>query len=397
MLKIQEFLLTHSLKDLAENHGVYARFSTKNPLKFSLNYDQIEARSGDKMAEEARGLILATQTPIASELEIVGPTRVLAYPFNRFYNAGDPNAAQIDWQSARVYTKLDGTLCICYFDEQLNQWCVATRQVPDADVPFDSTGRTFRDLFDDALKQTAKLDDIGEYILHKKETYMFELCTPENQQVVKHAKYSLTLLGARNIKTLQEVPVEQLRGWFDIVQSHKLSDFDSCLAWVESQPAAENEGLVVCDSNFNRIKIKSTAYKAAHRLKDKTSNSPRAILELILLEQDDDVRDLLDDRMKKVLADIKEGLRLLLHKLQLEFDENFSDNRKEFAIAIQRGSGLLGPQMWCWQNKKPHHDWLKSLAKNGQFPDSSLDSVLDMIKKYNKEEATNEENLFKYN
>lgn len=388
MLKIQEFLLTHSLRDLAEAHGVYARFSTKNPLKFSLNYGQIESQPGDRMAEEARGLILATQAPIASETEIVGPTRVLAHPFNRFYNAGDPNAAQIDWQSARVYTKLDGSLCICYYDEQLNQWCVATRQVPDADVPFDSTGRTFRDLFDETLNQMdhPELDEWAGYVFDKSNTYMVELCTPENQQVVKHAKYSITLLGARDLETLKEVSVEEFP-WFDTVKSHKLSDFDSCLSWVESQPPTENEGLVVCDSNFNRIKIKSTAYKAAHRLKDKTSNSPRAILELILLEQDDDVRDILDDRMKKVLADIKEGLRLLLHMLQLEFDANFSDNRKEFAIAIQRGSGLLGPQMWCWQNKKPHHDWLKSLAKNGHdhgsvwYSDSSLDSVLDMIKK----------------
>ena len=58
MLLVQEYLMTHTFGDLAKEHGVYASFS-KSGHKFSLNYDQIEARESDPLAQECRGLILA--------------------------------------------------------------------------------------------------------------------------------------------------------------------------------------------------------------------------------------------------------------------------------------------------------------------------------------------------
>ena len=45
------------------------------------------------------------------------------------------------------------------------------------------------------------------------------------------------------------------------------------------------------------------------------------------------------------------------------------------------GSGLLGPQMWCWQNKKHASEWFDAQIKNNSVPDSVLDSILEMIKK----------------
>lgn len=387
MLEVQQFLEQKSLKNLAEEHGIYAKFSKKNPHKFSLNYDQIESKSGSRIVEECRGLILATPTPIASEEQIVGPTEIVACPFFRFYNHGDPAAAPIDWSKATFWSKLDGTLCIVHWDEHQNSWCVATRQVPDADVLFDGE-KTFRDLFDIAwashypshkpLSAQSKTGDV----LHYEFTYMFELCTPENEQVVKHLGYSLFLLGARSKETLAETRLNGHYGLFWIPPNWTDLDEDNCFEWVESKDPRTNEGLVVCDENFNRVKIKSAAYKAAHRLKDKTTNSPRSILELILLKQDDDCRDLLDAKRIEILDSQREDLRNLIHVLNAEFDANVSPNRKEFAIAVQRGTGLLGPQMWRWQNRdKSYHDWLKSNMRENQYPDSFLDNLLVMMKK----------------
>lgn len=61
LLNVQNYLLTHSLADLARDHGVYGRFSTQNPLKLSLNYDQLEAKDNDVIACECRGLVLECQ------------------------------------------------------------------------------------------------------------------------------------------------------------------------------------------------------------------------------------------------------------------------------------------------------------------------------------------------
>ncbi len=58
MLLVQKYLETHSFANLAAEHGVYASFS-KSGHKFSLNYDQIEAKESDPLAQECRGLILS--------------------------------------------------------------------------------------------------------------------------------------------------------------------------------------------------------------------------------------------------------------------------------------------------------------------------------------------------
>jgi hypothetical protein len=238
-----------------------------------------------------------------------------------------------------------------------------------------------------------EFDIWAETVLFKDVTYMFELCTPENQQVVKHSSYSVTLLGARHLSSLEEIPLHRFNNWYDLqyiklCPTAPILDVDTCVKWVNSQPASENEGLVVCDKTFNRVKIKSEAYKVAHKLKDKTSNSPRAILEMILLQKDDDIRDLLSDKNKEVLSNLKDGIRNLIFILEKEFEENFSTSRKEFALSIQRGSGLLGPQMWRWENKKENYvpsvtDWFSFLGKNNSIPHSILDSILKTIKDKN--------------
>src|ERR1700683_3105357 len=67
-LLVQEYLETHSFGDLIRDHGVYASFS-KQGHKFSLNYDMIEAKDDDLLAQECRGLILSTETGIAIDFQ----------------------------------------------------------------------------------------------------------------------------------------------------------------------------------------------------------------------------------------------------------------------------------------------------------------------------------------
>ena len=58
MLEIQKYLKTHTLAELQTEHGVYARQSAKNPKKWCLTYDQIEAKNGVRIVEECRGLVV---------------------------------------------------------------------------------------------------------------------------------------------------------------------------------------------------------------------------------------------------------------------------------------------------------------------------------------------------
>ena len=104
MLLVQQYLETHTLGDLVRDHGVYASFS-KSGHKFSLNYDQIEAKESDPLAQECRGLILSLTdgqhivgvTDASGRTNrdhvVLGPTKILAYPMNRFFNHGQGSAA----------------------------------------------------------------------------------------------------------------------------------------------------------------------------------------------------------------------------------------------------------------------------------------------------------------
>src|SRR5690242_19441494 len=130
-LLVQEFLEKHSLEDLAKEHAVEASFSKDHTI-FSLNYNQINVVDSDELSQQCRGLILRKENlqVLGSEHAVVGPTRILAYPFNRFFNQGQGACAQLDWDNTILFEKVDGTLCIVYYDALYDQWCVATRSVP---------------------------------------------------------------------------------------------------------------------------------------------------------------------------------------------------------------------------------------------------------------------------
>lgn len=404
MLKVQEYLLAHSLDDLAKEHGVYARFSKQNPKKFTLNYDMLEAKDGDPIAEECRGLVLEATcnvvcdeipgNPFCSAHPGFGPTKVLAYPFKRFYNHGQGAAANVDWESAKFFEKLDGTLCIVYYDHSLGVWSVGTRSVPDADVPFENvTGKTFRMLFEEAAtkmyfpwERSPSGFEVGfasfcEVFLVKKYTYMFELCTPENEpNCIKHKNYRVWLLGVRNNETLEE---EELDERLDLLvcPSYDLTP-ESVFDFVLKRNHTEYEGLVIRDKDFNRIKVKNPAYVLASKMKDSAIRSPRNLLEIVLMEKDDDIRPLLPEKFQEALDKIKDNLAAFIRVEDFHFRhlKVFTDNRKEFAVACQKANGNIPVQMFMFEGKGGPHDWIKSRQnKDGTYPHAFLDNLLKMI------------------
>lgn len=125
LLNVQEFLETRTFGDLINEHGVYASFS-KSGHKFSLNYDQIEAKESDPLAQECRGLVLSFEDGVPRRYTSVvngkptyndlcpGKTVILAYPMKRFFNYCQGCAANIDWSAKdlSILEKLDG--CFTY-------------------------------------------------------------------------------------------------------------------------------------------------------------------------------------------------------------------------------------------------------------------------------------------
>lgn len=401
MLLVQEYLKNHSFGQLAEEHGVYASFN-KSGHKFSLNYDQIEAKESDPLAQQCRGLILALVD--GSEIKgnltdsgridrnhvIAGNTTIVAFPMVRFFNEGQGSAAAINWHdpNLKVLEKLDGTCCILYFDHFMNKWNVATRSVPEADLLLDGGKFTFRTLFEKALTDTngQSFDDFTHH-LDKSITYVFELCTPYNVIVVQHQVSSITLLAARDLRTLQEIDIETLDLNIPKVKGHTLKTIEDIYTFVSERNPLEFEGVVVLDSEFNRIKVKNASYVAFSRARDVLGSSDRNCLELILAEKEDDVLPALPSEIQQNLMKIKDGYRQWLKAQDELYTKVLAEasaidqEKKTFAINLMKNNPDMKAYFFSRFDGKSDSmkDFVQKNKKEGTWSNSFLDKILESI------------------
>jgi RNA ligase len=358
MLKVVEYLKTHSIQSL-QDFGIYARWSTKNPRKVSLNYDQIEAIDGNEYVNECRGLVLRQDHDFGEGAP--GDYSVLARPFPRFYHANSGHAASIDWSTAAFEEKLDGTFCILYWDPDLADWCVATRSIPDADVE-NANGFTFSELFwkyvDLGYVASLFWDDSDAGRLDRINTYLFELCGPDNQIVVPYDQWEVTLLGVVNNAT-----GEQRRGNAKRFQFKTVAE---AAEWLKTQPGSVLEGFVISDARGNRVKLKSENYLAFSRIMT-AAGSDMGLLETILSGTADDVREYLPAPRRERLDAFERELRKWLvevNRFAAELIEKYPNDRKGAALAVQAHptfSSWIGAFMEIWTGKYPNaHAWLEN-------------------------------------
>jgi hypothetical protein len=428
MLLVQEYLRTHSFDDLAKEHGVYASFS-KSGHKWSLNYDQLESKENDPLAQQCRGLILAASDghsflPQANTVDgklrfdhiTPGDTVVLAYPMNRFFNYGQGAAEVIDWNdpNVRILEKLDGTLTIVYFDIFTGKWCVATRSVPEADVVLDSGYYTFRTLFEAALQSTFKytksaslFEEFCKLHLDKEVTYCFELTSPHNRIVVAYPESRITLLAARRIvqgtqaivggscwDSFEEIDVKNILSNVPHARTYTFASVNDVLDWVSTLNPTENEGVVVMipsGSNFKRIKIKNPAYLAFNRARDILSTSERNCVELVLAGKDDDVIGMLPNEIVERITKIKLGINLMIKDYDRAFkmfkyasDKLNPGDKKTFAIMVNEYKEIWSSPMFSMFDGKSSNmkDFIDKNKKEGTWGDSFLDRILEISKRY---------------
>lgn len=415
MLLVQKFLENKTFGDLVKEHGVYASFS-KSGHKFSLNYDQIEAKENDPLAQECRGLVLSCEDGAALNPQSVngkwnydhicpGKTRILAFPMKRFFNHGQGSAATIDWSDPKlaVLEKLDGTLCIVYWDSFFFKWCVATRSVPEADLLMDNGLFTFRTLFEKALQDTAGIS-FSEYTgkLDKEITYCFELTTPYNRIVVNYPNNGITLLAAREVLyerdqyggkfiSAEELDISTVDSFgVPKVQAHTHTSIDELVNWVSSLNPMEHEGVVVRDGNFNRIKVKNAAYVAYNKVRDCLATSERNCVELILSEKDDDVIPMLPEEIVKNLQKLKVGVQVVIKQhdeayqlAKAEADRILPGDKKTFAILVTKNKELwTAPFFQMFEGKSSNmKDFIAKNRKDGTWGNSFLDKMLELAKR----------------
>lgn len=254
--------------DLAK---IGVRVSDSHPKLMLLKYGKDKSDFANPIVQECRGLVLEK-----------GSLDVVSVSFDKFFNMGEPNCAEIDWQSARVTQKMDGSLVTLFWYD--GKWNLKTNGAIDAhDVQAPSNPKkSLYDLFMEAeQKQT-----ICWSLLNRDECYSFELMAPENRVIIEYPEPMIRFLMARNRVTGEEVEYSPGNNPTGVVMPtsypcHTLQDCLDVLDGWDHAGRKDIEGFVVCDKFHRRMKIKTRAYVTAHYLRGEMTMTVKNAIKIV--------------------------------------------------------------------------------------------------------------------
>lgn len=302
-----------TLQDLQSRYAITHRRHSRYPNLVQLKYDQLMSPFNEPIVQESRGIILDEDDG----------WNIVAWPFKKFFNYGEPLAATIDWRDAVVQEKADGSLCILYHYD--DQWHVATSGSPDAGGKVGDLAVTFDQLF------WITWDKMGfkrPSATQRNYTFMFELTSQFNHIVVEHEAPSLQLLAIRSTWSGMEFE-PHFSPEYRPVKTFPLGSIEAIVKTFDEMSPRKQEGYVVVDGNFNRIKVKHPGYVALHHLK--SSFSMRRIVEVVRKGEAAEVRAALPE-WSSVVDHVQASFDGLATHLQQRWDEiKDIDDRKQFA------------------------------------------------------------------
>ena len=320
-LEIVQYIEKFGLSLLEQTFAIKVSRHKKYNNLVHLKYNQLESDFSRIEVKQARGIILDEDNNWS----------VVAYPYNKFWEFDNPLADIIDWKTAKVFEKVDGLLCYLFWYD--NQWHVATSGTPDGGGNVGDFNFTFAELF------WKTWNDLNYKLpAHTTLTYIFELCTPYNRVVVPHKTSRIVFHGARKIKNeyYQEsycYDIASLNPSWEAIKSFDLKSWDECIKVSQDLNPMEQEGFVVCDAFFNRIKLKTEQYKRIAKIRDHISIN--SIIEIIRKGEDleflkyyPEFTDLYNDIYNRYLNLIL-NVRKIYQGIIAALQENYT--RKDFA------------------------------------------------------------------
>lgn len=317
--KVIEYIRTKGLESLKNDLAINIKRHSEYDNLVMLKYNQIESPMANPIVQKCRGIIL----------DEADDWRIVSYPYDKFFNYGEGHAAKIDWSSARVYEKLDGSLMTMYFYD--GKWQVASSGLPDASGEVMGTDTTFRELF-------WKVWDKLEYSLFPTNDpkvtdlcFMFELMTPYNRVVVRHEQSKIVLHGVRRLSDFRElnpIVVAHQNGW-ECVGTHPLQSWEDVEVAAKALEPMESEGYVICDGSYNRVKVKSPQYVAVAHMKD--GFTTRRMLEIVRTNENSEFLSYYPE-YTNLYIDIRSKFDNLVSYIQGYYDAiKDIDQQKDFA------------------------------------------------------------------
>ena len=271
MLETQLFLRGEGEEELKNKFKLKISRHREHSNLLQFSYGKTSVDFAHPIVQECRGLILDSKNNWS----------VVAFPYAKFFNWGEALGTDIDWRTASVTEKIDGSLAILYW--YMDKWYVASSATADGSAIL-GKDMIFADLFWEIWNKNG-------YALPEENhfTFMFEFFSPRCPVVVKADHDSIILHGVRDNKSFEEldpkVTAEKYR--WECVQSFEFSSLQHVLDASKRLNPAQQEGFVVRDASFNRVKVKSPQYVALAHLNfsDSVSLNARHMLRIVVKDE----------------------------------------------------------------------------------------------------------------
>jgi len=365
MLEIEKFIKKYlkNWEDLLSKDPYNIKVS-RNKGYVLLKYNQISSDFSYKICRECRGIILDEESNY----------KIVCKPFDKFFNYGEELAADIDWDSAKIQEKVDGSILKLWWAERLQHFVLSTNGTIFAEntsVMFPSINiKTFHDMFysvfDGIVEKFpfAKHDDV-----FKKYTHIFEVVGPENRVVVPYKENDLYYLTSINIDNYSEKKFYEYFGVLSYPKEYHLSSLEDVLEFTKREDfnSFKNEGFVVKDKFNNRIKVKTEDYLRVHRLRGENNPTPKRFLELMRSNEQEEFlsyfpeyREMYDRFVRDYLLNVDQVFKKLDHEFYSMKEK--SNSRKEFAsYAVKSENPAFLFQMYD-EKVKDYKEFLESLS-----------------------------------
>jgi hypothetical protein len=174
-------------------------------------------------------------------------------------------------------------------------------------------------------------------------TIMLELTSPYNRVICKYDKIKLWFHGFRDEKYVECDP-EEIKSIYnipyDIPKSIPVNNSEQVLEMAKKLDGRYEEGFVICDKNFNRIKLKCDDYLRIKTYLGEEGITDSRIFKLILDNETDDLLEF-DPTLIDKINDIKNKISFVkntLNDMSIYANNalNYLGSRKEYAALVKK-------------------------------------------------------------
>lgn len=263
---------------------------------------------------------------------------IIARPFPKFFNYEEVDSTQIPNETFEVYEKVDGSLGILYWFE---------------DMPYIATRGSFSS--EQAIWASEFLHQNYAHLfkkLNRNYTYLFEIIYPENRIVVDYGETKdLVLLAIIETATGRDIDLSENVGFNEVKKFDGLTDYQH----LKNYDAPNFEGFVLKFKSGFRLKVKLAEYVRLHRII--TNISTVDIWEYLSENKPfeeflENVPDEFYDWVKNIKADLEANFNTIEAECKAVFRE-FDDRKTAAEYYLQQKYPMILFKMM--DNRKYEH------------------------------------------